>query len=66
MNMETMQKLWKKTLIEEGLSETEFFKQNGMLQPAGNRKIRTGSIKFTEFTDYMELLGYEISFTKKS
>ena len=65
MNKEDLQKLWKKILIDEGFSETEFWRSRGVSQPAGNRKLREGTIKYIEFINILESLGYKVSIEKK-
>ena len=65
LNKEDLQKLWKKILIDEGFSETEFWRSRGVSQPAGNRKLREGTIKYIEFINILESLGYKVSIEKK-
>ena len=64
MTREDLQKFWKKILIDEGLSETEFWRSRGVSQPAGNRKLREGTIKYIEFINILESLGYEVTIKK--
>ena len=65
MEKEDLQKLWKKILIDEGVSEAEFWRSRGISQPAGNRKLREGTIKYIEFINILESLGYKVSIEKK-
>ena len=64
MDVEDLKKMWKKILIDEGLSETEFWRSRGVSQPAGNRKLREGTIKYIEFINILESLGYEVTIKK--
>lgn len=64
MTKEDLQKFWKKVLIDEGISEAEFWRNRGVSQPAGNRKLREGTIKYIEFVNILESLGYEVTINK--
>ena len=65
MTKEDLQKFWKKVLIDEGISETEFWRSHGVSQPAGNRKLREGTIKYIEFVNILDSLGYNVEIKKK-
>ena len=64
MYVEDLKKMWKKILIDEGLSETEFWKSRGVAQSVGNKKMRLGTIKYIEFINILESLGYEVTIKK--
>ena len=64
MEKEDLQKLWKKILIDEGVSDAEFWRSRGISQPAGNRKLREGTIKYIEFVNILESLGYRVEIKK--
>ena len=66
MTIEELQKVWKKILIDEGISETEFYKQINVNQSSTNRKIRTGTIKFIEFSEFLDKLNYSIEIRKNN
>ena len=53
MDVEDLKKMWKKILIDEGLSETEFWKRRGVAQSVGNKKMRLGTIKYIEFVNIL-------------
>ena len=65
MDVEDLKKMWKKILIDEGLSETEFWKSRGVAQSVGNKKMRRGTIKYIEFINILESLGSKVSIAKK-
>lgn len=65
MNKEDLQKLWKKILIDEGISEAEFWRSRGISQSAGNRKLREGTIKYIEFINILNSLGYQVEIKKR-
>lgn len=65
MNKEDLQKLWKKILIDEGFSETEFWRSRGVSQPAGNRKLREGTVKYIEFVNILNSMGYQVEIKKR-
>ena len=64
MNKEDLQKLWKKILIDEGVSEAEFWRSHGISQPTGNRKLREGTVKYIEFVNILNSLGYRVEIKK--
>ena len=64
MDAEDLKKMWKKILIDEGLSETEFWKSRGVAQSVGNKKMRLGTIKYIEFVNRLESLGYRVEIKK--
>lgn len=61
MTVDQFRKIWKTILINEGISEAEFWRQRGSSQSAGNQKTRNGTIKFIEFTNILTNLGYKIT-----
>ena len=65
MEKEDLRKLWKKVLIDEGISEAEFWRSRGISQPAGNRKLREGTIKYIEFVNILNSLGYRVEIKKE-
>ena len=65
LNKEDLQKLWKKILIDEGVSEAGFWRSRGISQPAGNRKLREGTIKYIEFVNILNSLGYQVEIKKR-
>lgn len=64
MTLEEFKKEWKKILIDKDISEAELWRQLGVSQQAGNRKIREGTIKYLEFVNILEKLGYKIKIEK--
>lgn len=64
MTLEDFKKEWKKILIDKDISEAELWRQLGVSQQAGNRKIREGTIKYLEFVNILEKLGYKIKIEK--
>ena len=64
MNKEDLQKLWKKILIDEGVSEAEFWRSRCISQPAGNRKLREGTVKYIEFVNILNSMGYQVEIKK--
>ena len=64
MDAEDLKKMWKKILIDEGLSETEFWKSRGVAQSVGNKKMRLGTVKYIEFVNILESLGYRVEIKK--
>ena len=57
-------KLWRKILIDEDLSAAEFWKKHGLNEVVWNRKMRLGTIKYIEFINILESLGYEVTIKK--
>lgn len=57
-------KLWRKILIDEDLSAAEFWKKHGLNEVVWNRKMREGTIKYIEFINILESLGYEVTIKK--
>ena len=51
---------WRKILIDKGLSETQFAKNNDLSQHALNRSINTGAIKFIRMVQLLDVLGYDV------
>ena len=66
INMEKTEllKLWRKILIDEDLSAAEFWKKHGLNEVVWNRKMRLGTIKYIEFINILESLGYEVTIKK--
>ena len=58
-------KLWRKILIDEDLSAAEFWKKHGLNEVVWNRKMRAGTVKYIEFINILESLGYKVSIEKK-
>ena len=65
MDAAELSKTWKKILIDNALSETQFFEQRGISQQAGNRKIREGTIKYIDFVNLLNDLGYDVTIHKR-
>ena len=67
INMEKTEllKLWRKILIDEDLSAAEFWKKHGLNEVVWNRKMRLGTVKYIEFVNILESLGYEVTIKKK-
>ena len=62
--IDALQKEWKKILIDKDMSETQFFKEIGISQQAGNRKIAQGTIKYYDLVMWLNHLGYTLTITK--
>lgn len=41
-----------------------FWRSRGISQPAGNRKLREGTVKYIEFVNILESLGYRVEIKK--
>ena len=57
-------KLWRKILIDEDLSAAEFWKKHGLNEVVWNRKMRLGTVKYIEFVNILESLGYRVEIKK--
>ena len=66
INMEKTEllKLWRKILIDEDLSAAEFWKKHGLNEVVWNRKMRLGTVKYIEFVNILESLGYRVEIKK--
>ena len=66
INMEKTEllKLWRKILIDEDLSAAEFWKKHGLNEVVWNRKMRLGTVKYIEFINILESLGYRVEIKK--
>ena len=58
-------KLWRKILIDEDLSAAEFWKKHGLNEVVWNRKMRAGTVKYIEFVNILDSLGYNVEIKKK-
>lgn len=58
-------KLWRKILIDEDLSAAEFWKKHGLNEVVWNRKMRSGTVKYIEFVNILDSLGYNVEIKKK-
>ena len=67
INMEKAEllKLWRKILIDEDLSAAEFWKKHGLNEVVWNRKMRSGTVKYIEFVNILDSLGYNVEIKKK-
>ena len=65
MNVDDFRKLWKKILIDVGKSEAEVWRSLGSSQSAGNQKTRNGTIKYIEFVNILDSLGYDVQIIKR-
>ena len=65
MDVEEFRKQWKKILIEVGKSEAEVWRSLGSSQSAGNQKTRNGTIKYIEFVNVLDGLGYDVEIVKR-
>ena len=57
-------KLWRKILIDEDLSAAEFWKKHGLNEVVWNRKMRSGTVKYIEFVNILNSLGYQVEIKK--
>ena len=57
-------KLWRKILIDEDLSAAEFWKKHGLNEVVWNRKMRLGTVKYIEFVNILNSLGYQVEIKK--
>ena len=66
INMEKAEllKLWRKILIDEDLSAAEFWKKHGLNEVVWNRKMRLGTVKYIEFVNILNSLGYQVEIKK--
>lgn len=60
-----LEKMWKVFLIEIGKSETEVAKENGYFPQNLNRRIKQGTMKYTELAEIVERYGYSIRIHKE-
>lgn len=65
LNLDAFRIVWKKILLDSNTNEKELFTSIGDSQQNGNRKIRTGTIKFIEFANLLGKLGYTLEIKKK-
>lgn len=56
---------WRKILIDKGLSETQYAKNNDLSPRALNRSINTGAIKFMRFVRMLDSLGYDVKIKRR-
>lgn len=60
-----LEKMWKVFLIEIGKSETEVAKENGYFPQNLNRRIKQGTMKYTELAEIVGRYGYSIRIHKE-
>ena len=65
MEKEDLLKVWRKILIDEDLSAAEFWKKHGLNEVVWNRKMRSGTVKYIEFVNILDSLGYNVEIKKK-
>lgn len=65
MNKEEFRKMWKKWLIDVGVSETQLAHELGRAQQNLNRSINNASIKYVELSEIIERYGYTVEIRKK-
>lgn len=66
MNKDILKKEWKKLLIDNDVTEKELALKIGTKQQTLNKKINSGSIRYIEFEELLNALGYELVWQKKA
>lgn len=65
MTNDEFSKMWKKFLIDIGMSETDVSKECGENQQSFNGKFKKATIKYVELSKIVEKYGYTIDIRKK-